>query len=507
MHLMSTDTHTPTTPIIRAVRPLIVALAILLSSCAAAEVVAGHQPAPIPTGFFGPPSFSVLVSTGDGEVLEGATIVAGGIEHTTETPVLWAEEGVRVTVSAPGFHPVTVDVTERPRRRLEVGLEPVIIGGLVVGMGDRPLVGATITLGEQSVMSGPDGRFVIERAVPGELTIERAGYLDGTFGYSTDPIVARMEPAVGRGLHVGGPQAGDPERWPELLQLAADTEVNLLVVDIKDESGAIYFDTTVELAHEVGAVDVRYDPDSVVADMRAADLYLVGRIVTFQDPLAARAKPDIAVWDSSTNAPFRRSYQYFLDPTDAEARGYALDLAVDACSRGFDEIQFDYVRYPDGYGEFAVFDGGSEPDTRQEAIRTFLLEAGRLLHPMGCAVAADIFGFITTVSGDGGIGQQLEALAGTVDVLSPMVYPSHYGRGWFGYDSPVANPGGVVGAALDDGLERVAGDVIIRPWIQDFSYDAGQVRAQIDAASDRDLGWMLWNAISEFTEDALQPDD
>jgi len=488
------------------VRPLIVALALLVSSCAAAEVVAGHGPAPIPTGFFGPPSFAVQVTTDDGELVEGATITAHGTEHSLEASVLWNEDGMRVTVSAPGFHATTVDLTERPRRRLEVTLEPIVIDGLVVGMGDRPLVGATVRLGEQSVVSGPEGRFVIERAVPGEITIERAGYLDGTFEYSTDPIVARMTPAVGRGLHVGGPQAGDSERWPELLQLAAETEVNLFVVDVKDESGAIYFDTSVELAHEVGAVDVRYDPESIVADMRAVDLYIVGRIVTFQDPIAARAKPDIAVWDSSTNAPFRSSYQYFLDPTDAQARGYALDLAVDACRRGFDEIQFDYVRYPDGYGEFAVFDGGSEPETRQEAIRTFLLEAGRLLHPLGCAVGADIFGFITTVQGDGGIGQQLEALAGTVDVLSPMLYPSHYSRGWFGYDSPVANPGEVVAAALDDGLERVAGDVIIRPWIQDFSYDAGQVRAQMDAASERDLGWMLWNALSEFTEDALQAD-
>ncbi len=488
-------------------RTLIAVLALLTSSCAAAEVVAGQLPAPMPTGVFGAPSFSVQATGPDGEVLQEAWVAADGMEHTTEVPVLWNEEGMNVTVGAPGFHAAVIELTERPGRRLEVSLEPVIIEGLVVGMGDRPLVGAQVTLGDRSVMSGPEGRFVIERVVPGDITIERAGYLDGTFSFSTEPIVARMSPAVGRGLHVGGPQAGDPERWPQLLALAADTEVNLLVVDIKDETGSIFFNTSVDLAHEVGAVDVRYDPADVVADMHAANLYLVGRIVTFQDPLAARAKPEIAVWDSSTDSPFRRSYQYFLDPTDAVARGYALDLAVDACQQGFDEIQFDYVRYPDGFGEFAVFDGGSEPNTRQEAIRTFLVEAGRLLHPLGCAVGADIFGFITTVSGDGGIGQQLEALAGSVDVLSPMLYPSHYGRGWFGFESPVANPGGVVGAALDDGLERVAGDVIIRPWIQDFSYNTNQVRAQIDAASEREVGWMLWNALSEFTEDALLPDD
>lgn len=488
-------------------RTLIAVLALLASSCAAAEVVAGHGPAPIPTGFFGPPSFSVQALAGDGEVIEDATVrVVGGAEQGIETPVLWHEEGMTITVDAPGFHSTTTRLADRPSRRLEVELDPVVIEGLVVGMGERPLVGATITLGDQTVTSGPEGRFVIERATPGNIEIRRAGYDDGTFEFSLDPIVARMTPALGRGLHVGGPQAGDPVRWSELLELADATEVNLFVVDIKDESGAVYFDTSVDVAHEVGAVDVRYDPADIVADMDQAGLYLVGRIVSFQDPVAARAKPEIAVWDSATSAPFRSGYQYFLDPTDAGARGYALDLAVDACERGFDEIQFDYVRYPDGFGETAVFDGGSSPDTRQEAIRTFLLEAGRLLHPLGCAVAADIFGFITTVSGDGGIGQQLEALAGTVDVLSPMLYPSHYSRGWFGYDSPVANPGAVVAAALDDGLERVSGDVIIRPWIQDFSYDESQVRAQMDAADERQVGWMLWNALSEFTEEALDPD-
>ncbi len=489
-------------PTITSVRTLIAVLALLASSCAAVDVVTGSDGASPPTGLFGPPSFSVAASSPSGDALTDAVVEVNGVPQPIDEPIVWSGE-MSLVVSASGFEATSHELSERPRRPMTVTLQPVVVSGLVVGLGERPLVGAAVTLGDQTVVTGPEGRFSIEQAEPGDLTVRRAGYVDGTYDYSLEPIVARMDPAVGRGIHVGGPQAGDPERWPEFLELAARTEINLFVVDIKDESGAVYFDTSVELAHEVGAVDVRYDPADVVRDTTEAGVYLVGRVVTFQDPLAARARPDIAVWDSATEAPFRSGYQYFLDPTDAGARSYALSIAIDACERGFDEIQFDYVRYPDGYGETAVFDGGSSTETRQEAIRTFLVEAGRQLHPLGCAVAADIFGFITTVSGDGGIGQQLEALAGTVDVLSPMLYPSHYSRGWFGYDSPVANPGGVVAAALDDGLERVEGDVIIRPWIQDFSYDQSQVRAQIQAANDRDLGWMLWNALSEFTEEAL----
>ena len=121
-------------------------------------------------------------------------------------------------------------------------------------------------------------------------------------------------------------------------------------------------------------------------------------------------------------------------------------------------------------------------------------------------VGADIFGFITTVIGDGGIGQEFTTLSTTADVLSPMVYPSHYSTGWFGFDTPNDHPGEVVAGALDAGLKRLEGQSIIRPWLQDFYYTPEQVREQIDAAEARSLGWMLWNAASIFNVDALDPE-
>ena len=121
-------------------------------------------------------------------------------------------------------------------------------------------------------------------------------------------------------------------------------------------------------------------------------------------------------------------------------------------------------------------------------------------------MAADIFGFITTVDGDGGIGQEFGTLSEAIDVVSPMLYPSHYSKGWFGFDKPNDHPGEVVGLALDDGIERRRGAAIIRPWLQDFYYNPAQVREEIRAAEDRGLGWMLWNARSRFQLDALDPD-
>ena len=135
----------------------------------------------------------------------------------------------------------------------------------------------------------------------------------------------------------------------------------------------------------------------------------------------------------------------------------------------------------------------------------FLMEARDRLHPLGCAVAADIFGFITSVVDDGGIGQQFDELVEVTDVVSPMIYPSHYSAGWFGYNVPNDNPGPVVAEALADGLERADGPAVVRPWLQDFFYDSSQVRAQIEEAERLSVGWMLWNAASRFQTDALDP--
>lgn len=171
---------------------------------------------------------------------------------------------------------------------------------------------------------------------------------------------------------------------------------------------------------------------------------------------------------------------------------------------GVDEVQFDYVRFPDARTEEATFDGGVTIDVRTSTVTGFLRDAVDLLHPMGCAVAADVFGF-TTAPGtdDGGIGQRWEDVTEIVDVASPMVYPSHYGPQWYGFDNPNDHPGPMVTNALEDGLGRLPRNVVVRPWLQDFGYTADQVRAQIDSAEKFGLGWMLWNAKSVVTTDAL----
>ena len=217
------------------------------------------------------------------------------------------------------------------------------------------------------------------------------------------------------------------------------------------------------------------------------------------------------MFDSTTGRPYQKAGQFFLDPSNTEARGYALDLAVEACQAGVDEIQFDYIRFPDGFPNHVVFDAGTGSEMRadQEArittIESFMLAAREALHPLGCAVAADIFGFITTAQDDGGIGQKWSSVTDALDVVSPMVYPALYGPDWYGYARPFDNPGPIVDNALSDGLARLDSGAVIRPWLQDWAYTDEQVREQIDSAEKHGLGWMLWNPFSNVSEGALDP--
>jgi hypothetical protein len=290
--------------------------------------------------------------------------------------------------------------------------------------------------------------------------------------------------------------------------MARTTELNALMIDLKDEEGNIWYETANETAIEVGSNLGSYDLETVTQRAHADGLYVIGRLVLFNDPRAAQVKPSMAIIDTTTGAPFNAQGQYFLDPTDTEARAYGLALAAEACSMGLDEVQFDYVRFPAVTGETREamrFDVPLTEEVRLSAIPTFLAEAINVLHPMGCAVGADVFGFLTTDKTDGFIGQRWEDIAMVVDVVSPMLYPSHYSPGWDSFDNPNDYPGPVVDGSLTDGMERLPRSVVVRPWLQDFGYDEAQVRTQIATAEKFGLGWMLWNAKSEVTVGALGP--
>ena len=434
--------------------------------------------------------------------VEGSQVGTTGDDGHVD--MVWSRSARVLEVSAPGHISQRLTLNDQPNDSVDVVLKARVLRGQVVDDEGSGIDGAAVIAGGASAVTDDDGYFQIRGAEEGEVRVERPAWLPTTLTWEgqTGESVVEMEPFIARAVHIDGESMRD--EFDRFIDMAMDTELNALMVDLKDETGEVWYDSENPVADEVGAVSSSFDLEEVVRRSHDLGLYVIGRIVLFNDPIAAASKPAMAVWDAATDAPYESRGQYFLDPTDPDARQYGLDLAAEACEMGVDEVQFDYVRFPDARSESATFDGGVSPETRLSTITGFLDEAVAALRPMGCAVAADIFGYLTTAGDDGGIGQRWEDVASIVDVVSPMLYPSHYDPVFFGFPSN-ENPGQVVDQALADGMERLPREVVVRPWLQDFGYDAAQVREQIESAEQYGLGWMLWNAGSEVTVDALQP--
>ncbi len=444
----------------------------------------------------GAPIAAASIDVNDSQV--GTSAEDGTIE------VEWNRSATVLEVSAAGHVAKTVTVAERPDGVFDVVLKARILRGRVVDPAGAPVEAALVVAGPASGATDSEGRISLRGAEPGSVEVTRPAWVPTSFEWDggAGESVVEIEPFIARAVHISGEAAEDG--MDRFFEMAETTELNALMLDLKDETGLVWYNSSNPVAAEVEAIRAVYDLTEIAARAQEAGLYLIGRLVVFSDPTAAVRKPEIAVWDTATNQPYQSNNQYFLDPTDPEARAYGLGLAEEVCAMGVDEVQFDYVRFPDQRTETITFDGGISLETRTATIIGFLEEAKALLHPMGCAVAADVFGFTTAASDDGGIGQNWEQVTGVVDVASPMVYPSHYSAGWYGFEVPNDHPGPMVTEALEDGMDRLARNVVVRPWLQDFGYTPEQVRAQIDVAEQFGMGWMLWNAASNVTVDALQ---
>lgn len=459
--------------------------------------------------------YTLRVIDDAGAPVASASVDVGGSQAGTSSDnglidMEWSRTDTVIEVSAPGHVAQMLTISERPEGVVDVVLKARILRGRVLDAEGMPLEAAIVTAGSARAFSDVEGHFSVRGAEPGRVTVERPAWLGVEFDWDggLGETVVELTPFTARAVHIAGASVRDDLRY--FLEMARTTELNALMIDLKDETGAVWYNSANPTARDIGSIQAGFDLGTVVQSSHDAGLYLIGRLVLFNDPMAAEAMPDMAVWDTATNAPLANGNQRFLDPTDSDARAYALGLAVEACEMGVDEIQFDYVRFPDKRPETSQFDGGSpNPELRTSTIATFLAEAVDLLHPLGCAVAADVFGYITAPSNDfpdGGVGQNWEEVASLVDVISPMVYPSHYDPPAYGIDSPVDNPGKMVDFALGDGVRRLSTNVIVRPWLQDFNYTESQVREQIDVAESYGFGWMLWNATSEVTTEALDPE-
>lgn len=333
-------------------------------------------------------------------------------------------------------------------------------------------------------------------------------------------------PTYVKGIYMTYHAVGHDGLRTHALDLIDKTELNTLVIDIKGDLGVITYKSDVITATAIGANDAPTISDwrAFTRELKERDIYTIARIVVFKDNYLARAHPEWAVKDAAGRLWFDGEDLPWLEPFHEQVWDYNIALAVEAAERGFDEVQFDYIRFPtDGYiGNIVYSQPADTPAARTKAINGLLAKAKVALAPYPTKLAADVFGYTTWFEGDFQIGQDLSRMAAYLDVISPMLYPSTYSYGLPGmpeYDVAVAFPYQVVYQSMIRGLSRVKAtnpDIIVRPWIQDFPdygfdrriYTPQEIRAQIFAAYDTGGGgWMLWDPRVKYTAEALASTD
>jgi hypothetical protein len=334
--------------------------------------------------------------------------------------------------------------------------------------------------------------------------------------------------------------AGTPKLREGLKKIIEETEINAVVIDIKDASGTITFeDTSLQPNSGLNGGCKVSDLPEFIESLHRSGIYVIGRIAVFQDSYYTSHNPRLAVKKASTGEVWR-DYKglSFVDVGAKEYWDYIVRIANSSYSKGFDELNFDYVRYPsDGnmkdtyysWTESTVTAPSSTASStsstvrsisKSEMLRRFFEYLHSQLKDSGAVLSVDLFGLTTTVNNDMGIGQILENALPYFDYIAPMVYPSHYPSGWQGFKNPAEYPYEVIQISMQGAVNRerawkqsngiaTSTPSKMRPWLQDFNlgatYDAAKVQAQIKASNDVGLSsWMIWNASNRYTTAALQ---
>ncbi len=318
--------------------------------------------------------------------------------------------------------------------------------------------------------------------------------------------------ATFRGVHFTGWAAGSTKARRRFVGDMKNGGFNAVVIALKDYDGQVFV-RDVPLAVKTGAfANAIADLPLAVKDFKDNGIYTIARIAIFKDDHLARARPDLAVHFPDGRIWTNDKGTAWVDPYKKEIWDYAIDIASRAAAAGFDEIQFDYIRFPsDGKTRQCRYSRQDHsPATASAALRELLTLAGARLKPLGVKLSIDTFGLTTSVDDGMGIGQTLDRMADLVDYVSPMMYPSHYAHGEYGLRNPNRSPYETVHHGVADALERLGSRPgTLRPYLQDFSmgvrYTPAHVRAQILAAEELGVrGWILWNAQNHYSWSAIQ---
>ena len=322
---------------------------------------------------------------------------------------------------------------------------------------------------------------------------------------------AKPEKLEVKGIYLTAYTASNDTSRQRLIDLIDSTELNAVVIDIKDYTGYVLYDSNLAIVDELGTDTGRLgDVKKIVDDFHAHDIYVIARQTVFQDPVLAEKKHDWAIRAKSGGLWRDNKGLAWVDPTKEDVWQYNVDIAKEVIQFGFDEVQFDYVRFPsDGNMSNVIYTNGE--DAKYDVMRNFYEFLEEHLADEPAWISLDMFGFVMERHDGMNIGQRLEDAVDYVDYISPMMYPSHYPSGHLGLSNPAASPGIVIENGMKKGMpyfEQTKAEA--RPWIQAFNigavYGAANIRAQIDMVEKyTDGGWLLWNAANRYSSAGLIP--
>ncbi|PIZ95649.1 MAG: sugar fermentation stimulation protein [Candidatus Magasanikbacteria bacterium CG_4_10_14_0_2_um_filter_33_14] len=323
-------------------------------------------------------------------------------------------------------------------------------------------------------------------------------------------IGQKPEKRTVKGLYLTAYSAGSPKTMDNIISLIDSTELNAVVIDVKDYSGKVLYDSDIDLVNEFGLESNRLgDVKEMIKKLHEHDIYVIARQTVFQDPILAEKKTELAL--KSKNGGLWRDNKglAWVDANNKDVWNYDLDIAKEVIAFGFDEVNFDYVRFPtDGPMSLLVYTNGDKE--KYDVMHEFFQFLNENLGESSAYLSLDFFGFVMERDDGMSIGQRLEDAVDEVDYICPMMYPSHYPAGHLGLANPAEYPGIVIENGMKKGLpyfEETKAQV--RPWIQDFNigaiYDATKIRAQIDMVEKyTDAGWLLWNAANRYSSAGLK---
>jgi hypothetical protein len=330
------------------------------------------------------------------------------------------------------------------------------------------------------------------------------------------PVTHIQTPKQVKALYMSGWVAGSEKFRDSLVKIVDETELNAVVIDIKDSTGRLSFDINDKMIKDIGSYENRIkNIRALTALLHSKNIYIIGRISVFQDPYLTKLKPEWAVKKLSDGGIWKdRKGLSFLNPTNKNVHEYIKAISLASYGEGFDEINLDYIRYPsDGNIKdinYNLKDGKTRADNIEDFFKYISTEIKKIDN---IPLSGDIFGLTTEATDDMGIGQVWEKAIPYFDFVCPMVYPSHYPTGYSGYKNPALYPYEVINKALISAVTKskaINQDITkIRPWLQDFdlgaTYTKDMIKKQINATYDNGLtSWMLWDPSNKYTPSALE---